>query len=155
MPNTIITPQIIAKEALMQLENNVVMGKLVHREYKNEFVKVGDSVSVRKPVRFSVTDGATRVNQDVQEATTPFTIDKRKHVSWKFSTQELTMKIEEYSERYIAPAMIQLADAVDNDLTALYNRVAMYTGTAGTTPNTFKAFGGAMTRLDEAAVPMD
>lgn len=153
MANTIITPSVIANEALMQLENNLVMGKLVHREYKKEFVKVGDSVSVRKPVKFSVSDGSTRVNQDVQEASTPFTIDKRKHVSWKFSTQDLTMKIEDYSERYIAPAMIALANQVDSDITALHKRVASYVGTAGTTPSTFLNFGAAATRLDEMAVP--
>lgn len=153
MANTMITPSVIANEALMQLENNLVMGKLVHREYKQEFVKVGDSVSIRKPVKFGVSDGATRVNQDVQEASTPFTIDKRKHVSWKFSTHDLTMKVEEYSERYIAPAMIALANQVDSDLTALHKRVASYVGTAGTTPSSFLNFGAAATRLDDMAVP--
>jgi hypothetical protein len=39
--NTLITPTIIAKEALMQLKNNLVMGELVFRDYTKEFVKVG------------------------------------------------------------------------------------------------------------------
>ena len=59
MANALITPSIIAKEALMQLENNLVMGNLVHRDYKREFVKIGDTVSIRRPVKFDVTDGAT------------------------------------------------------------------------------------------------
>jgi hypothetical protein len=155
MANTIITPSVIANEALMQLENNLVMGKLVHREYKREFVKVGDSVSIRKPVKFGVSDGAARVNQDVQEASTPFTVDKRKHVSWKFSTHDLTMKVEEYSERYITPAMIALANQVDSDLTNLHKRVASHVGTAGTTPSSFLNFGSAGRRLDQMACPTD
>lgn len=155
MANTIITPEIIAKEALMQLENNCVMGKLVHREYKKEFVKVGATVDVRKPVKFSVTDGATRSNQDVQEASTPFTIDKRKHVSWKFNTQDLTLSVEEYSERYIKPAMIALANQVDSDLLGLYKNVPQYVGTAGTTPSTFAQLGAPAVRLDKAAVPSE
>lgn len=155
MANTIITPSIIAKEALMQVENNLVMGKLVHREYKKEFVKVGDSISVRKPVKFTVTDGATRSNQDVQEASTPFTIDQRKHVSWKFSTADLTMKIEEYSERYIKPAAIALANNVDAALTNLYKKVYANVGTAGTTPSSFLNFGAASQRLDEYACPAE
>lgn len=32
MPNTFLTPQIIAREALMVLENNLVMANLVHRD---------------------------------------------------------------------------------------------------------------------------
>lgn len=155
MTNTVITPDIIAKEALMQLENNLVMGKLVHREYKREFVKVGATVDVRKPVRFSVTDGATRSNQDVQEASTPFTIDQRKHVSWKFATQDLTLSVEQYSERYIKPAMIALANTVDSSLLNLYKNVSQYVGTAGTTPSTFANLGAPAVRLDKGAVPSE
>lgn len=155
MANTIITPSIIAKEALMQLENNLVMGKLVHREYKEEFTKVGSSVSIRKPVKFSVSDGATRSNQDVQEASTSITVDQRKHVSWKFSTNDLTMSIDQYSERYIQPAMIALANNVDAALTNLYKGVFANVGTAGTAPSTFLHFGAAAQRLDEMACPTE
>ena len=155
MANTVITPSVIANEALMQLENNLVMGKLVHREYKDEFVKVGSSVSVRKPVKFSVTDGATRSNQDVQEASTTFTVDQRKHVSWNFATQDLTLSIEEYSERYIKPAVISLANNVDAALMGLYKNVFSNVGTAGTNPTTFLHFGAASQRLDEYACPSE
>lgn len=154
MANAVITPDIIAKEALMQLENNVVMGKLVHRQYKEEFVTVGATVDIRKPVKFVASDGATRVNQDVEEAATPFTIDKRKHVSWKFSTQDLTLSIEQYSERYIRPAMIALANQVDSDLCALHTGVFQNVGD-NATPATFLEFGAASTRLDESAVPSE
>lgn len=155
MSNALITPDIIAKEALMQLENNLVMGKLVHREYKREFVKVGATVDIRKPVKFSVTDGATRSNQDVQEASTPFTVDKRKHVSWNFNTNDLTLSVDQYSERYIKPAMIALANQVDSDLLALYKNVSQYTGTAGTTASTFAQLGAPAVRLDKGAVPSE
>lgn len=49
MPNTILTPNVIANEALMVLKNNLVMANLVHRDYENEFVKVGDTVTARRP----------------------------------------------------------------------------------------------------------
>ena len=85
MSNRTLTPEVIAKEALYQLRNNCVMGRLVHRDYRKEFVKKGDTVTIRKPVKFEVVDGATRQNQDVEEGATTITIDKRKHVSWQFS----------------------------------------------------------------------
>jgi hypothetical protein len=155
MANGLITPQVIAKEALMQLENNMVMGNNVHREYKKEFVKVGDTVNVRMPVDFTVTDGATRSNQDVVEKNSNVVVDKRKHVSWKFSTQDLTLTVEEYSQRYIKPAMIRLANQVDSDLCALYKKVYHTAGTAGTTPSTFAALGSAAQKMDEVAIPRD
>mgnify|MGYP000572836972 CR=1 FL=1 len=47
MGNTLLTPSIIAREALMVLRNNAVMAKLVHRDYSNEFVAgVGDTITV-------------------------------------------------------------------------------------------------------------
>src|SRR5574340_246402 len=99
MANTLITPSMIAKEALFQLRNNLVMGDRVYRDYKKEFVKVGDTVSIRKPVKFTAADGAVRVNQDVTESNTSITIDKQKHVSWVFSMKDLTLTIEEYSKQ--------------------------------------------------------
>lgn len=155
MANALLTPSVIAKEALMQLENNLVLGNLVHRDYKKEFAKVGDSVSIRKPVKFYTADGATRVNQDVEEGNTSITIDKRKHVSWKFSTQDLTLSIENYSERYIKPAMITLAQTMDAGGYDLYKDVWNAVGTPGTTPSTFAQVSPVAQRLDEMAVPSD
>jgi hypothetical protein len=155
MADSLLTPSVIAKEALMQLENNLVMGMKVHRQYKKEFVKVGDTVSIRRPVKFDVVDGATLQLQDVIEGKTSIVIDKRKHVAWDFSTQDLTLTIEQYSERYIKPAMIRLANQVDYDLLALYKAVWNWVGTAGQTVNSYADFSKAPERLDLGAVPTD
>jgi hypothetical protein len=155
MTQQLLTPDIIAKEALFQLKNNLVMGGLVHRDYRKEFVKVGESISIRKPVKFLATDGATRSNQDVEEGSTSITIDKRKHVSWNFSTQDLTLSISRYSERYIKPAMISLANVCDRDLLALYKDIPSWVGTPGQTIDSFADLSKAPQRLDEMAVPQD
>ncbi len=47
----IMTPSRIAKEALFQLENSLVMGNLVHRDYD------------RRPVKFVVTGGTVSARQ--------------------------------------------------------------------------------------------
>lgn len=154
MSNTLITPTIIAKEALMQLKNNLVMGQLVHRDYSREFVKVGSTISVRKPVRFVASSGATRVNQDVTEGTVAINMNKQKHVSWNFTSQELTLTINEYSERYIKPAMLELTQSVETDLMGLYQGVSDWVGTAGTTPSTFLNLGAARQRLVENRAPL-
>lgn len=156
MANSLITPSIIAKESLFHLENNMILGDKVHRQYKNEFVKIGDTVTIRRPVKFVVSTGATRVNQDVTEITTSIVIDQRKHVSWNFSSQDLTLTIDEYAERYIKPAMIVLANTIDTSLAtegaeSFFNVV----GTPGTTPADFTALANVAQRMDELAVPDD
>lgn len=155
MSNSILTPSIIAKEALMQLKNNLVMGRKVHRDYSKEFVKVGDTISIRRPVKFAVTNGATLVKQDVVEGKTTVTMDKRKHVAWGFDTQTLTLSISEYSERYIKPAMISLANQMDYDLCGLYSKVWNWAGTPGQVINSFADFAEGPKRLDLGAVPQD
>lgn len=155
MANAVITPTIIAKEALMQLENNLVMGNAVHREYKKEFVKVGSTVNIRKPVKFSVTDGATLTKQDVEEGNTSIVVDQRKHVGWGFNTQDLTLSVEEYSERYIKPAMIALANQIDYDLCGLYDDVWAWRGTPGQDINSFSDLTKSTLYMDQHAVPRD
>jgi hypothetical protein len=155
MANKILTPDVIAKEALMQLENNLVFGNLVHRDYKKEFKKVGNSVAIRKPVKFQAKDGATLQKQDVTEGETNITLDQRKHVGWEFDTQTLTLSIEEYSERYIKPAVIELAHQVDQSVAGLYSQLWNNVGTPGTPPSTFAHLGAVAQRMDNGAVPDD
>jgi hypothetical protein len=90
----------------------------------------------------------------VIEGTVPLAIDTQKHVSWDFVSSDLTLTIENYSERYIKPAMIELAQQVETSLMGLYKTVPGWVGTAGTTPSTFLAVGAARQYLMEHAAPM-
>lgn len=68
MANTFLTPDIIAREALMQLRNNAVMAQLVHRDYSSEFAgAVGDTISIKKPASFVAKEFGTEI--ELQDAT--------------------------------------------------------------------------------------
>ena len=82
-------------------------------------------------------------------------VSTRKHVAWKFSTQELTLSVEKYSERYIKPAMVALANKIDADGCALYKDVYNCVGTPASTPDSFADVALASRRLDDEAVPND
>jgi len=153
--NVLLTPTIIAKEALMQLVNSRAMSKHVHTAYKNEFVKVGSTITIRKPNKFRATKSATRSNTNISEPSTSITISAQAHVSWAFNSAELTTTIEDYSNRYISPAAEALANQIDADLCSLYVDVFNYAGTPGTTPATYSALGAAQRVLDDEAAPTD
>jgi hypothetical protein len=161
MSNSILTIDVIAKESLRILENNLVMANLVHRAHESEFgdamngFEAGDTISIRRPTDFTVRDGAVAVNQDIVEGKTTLTVDKQKGVDFGFTSKELTLNIGELSERVIKPAMVQLAQKVDADLAALYKQVPNWVGTPGQTVNSFADFALAPQLLDQYAVPLD
>ena len=160
MANTTLTADIIAKEALAILDNELVMAKKVYRGYEKEFGQtvsgheVGDTITIRRPTDFTVGDGRTVTNQDVVEGSTSITVDKQKHVGFKFTSADLTLDIKDLSARVIKPAMVQLANQIDSDLHALYKYVPNWVGTPGQVINSFADFVQGPQRLDEGAVPM-
>lgn len=161
MSSSLLTPSIIAKEALMQLENNLVIGNLVHRAYEAEYGidergnKIGSTVTIRKPVRYTVRSGAVAQIQDTQEGSTSIVVNNQEGVDLQFSSSDMTLKITDFSERYIKPAMSQLANKVDMDLYNLSTGVWNWVGTPGQTINSFSDFSAAAQRMDEMAIPND
>src|SRR5712691_604576 len=159
MANTIVTPSIVAKEALRLLDNNLVFGSLVNRAYEDEFDKksngnrIGDTVLIRKPVRYTVRSGAVASPQDTTEKTVSLQVNTQEGVDLQFSSTDLSLKIADFSDRYLKSAMIQLANSVDLKLAALYKDVWNWVGTPGTALTTFAGFTKAPQRLDEMAVP--
>lgn len=161
MANTILTPTIIAKEALMYLDNNLVMTKLVYDGYDKEFqnsvngYKQGSSVTIRRPTDFTVRSGAVASMQDVVEGSTTISVDQQMGIDFEFKSSDLTLSIGELGDRTIKPAMIQLANAIDGYITGLYSSVFNWAGTPGQTINSFNDFYEGVNTLNEFAVPMD
>lgn len=120
MPNNILTPQIIANEALMVLQSNLVMANLVHRDYSKEFVKVGDTITVRKPAKFVAKNFTGQTStQDITEGSVPVKIDRFRDITVNVGAKELTLDIKDFSKQVIEPAMQAIAQAVDADLLAV------------------------------------
>lgn len=160
MANTTLTADIIAKEALTILENELGWIKRLHRAHEDEFssnvngYKVGDTISIRRPADFTVRSGATLSTQDVIEGKVTLTIDQQIGVDWQFTSTDLTLKIDDLSERVIKPAMSNIINYMSNDvLSTMYKRVYNYVGTAGNTIDSFADFAKGPERLDLMAVP--
>lgn len=153
--NSVLTPSIITKETLVILENNLVAAGKVNRQFENQFVKIGSTLTVRKPNRFIVTNGPDLNLQNITEPSTSITINNQFQVAFQFGSQDLTLVIEEFSERYCKPAAAEIANAVDFLVLTNFNQVANQVGTPGTTPNSFLSLGAVGQRMDENAVPQD
>lgn len=150
---TTLVPQVISKESLFLLENNLVAAGRVNRKFENQFVKIGTTLTVRKPNRFLVSTGPSLQVQDINEPSTSVTINTQAHVDFQFNTQDLTLVIEEFSERYLKPAMAELANKVDYDVLANWTAIFNEVGTPGTIPNNFGSLAPVGQRMDELAAP--
>jgi len=153
--NSLLTPSIITKETLVILENNLVAAGKVNRQFENQFVKIGSTLTVRKPNRFKVTSGPGLSIQDVTEPSTSITISNQKHVDFQFTSQDLTLTVEEFSERYLKPAAVELANQLDFDVLTNFNAIWNEVGTPGTVPASFQALANVGQRMDEGAVPQE
>ncbi|GAC1664532.1 MAG: hypothetical protein PVS3B2_00280 [Candidatus Dormibacteraceae bacterium] len=152
---TLLTPQIISKESLVILENNLVAAGKVNRQFENQFVKIGSSLTIRKPNKFKVSSGPALQIQDINEPSTSMTISNQKHVDFQFTSQDLTLTIEEFSERYLKPAMAELANQLDYDVLTNFQNIPNEVGTPGTVPNSFASLAAVGQRMDEGGVPQD
>jgi len=152
--NALLTPSVIAKETLVRLENNLVFASKVNRMFENQFVAIGSTITVRKPVKFRAVKQVALDLQDVQEPSTSITVNTNCQVAFAFSIQDLTLTIEEFSERYLASAAAEIANQIDYDVASNVSMVNNEVGNAGL-PSSFADLAAVGQRMDEAGAPQD
>ncbi len=153
--NVLTTSTVIAKESLRMIENQLGMSKMVYRDWENKFGKDGETLGIRKPNVFRATKQRARSNSALAESNITLTVATQAHVSFEWSTKEMTDTIERISERYIRPAMSALANVVDVDMYAMYVDLSNQVGTAGTAPSGYDVFADARRKLNEEAIPTE
>lgn len=120
MSNSLITPELIARRGLATLYNSTVLAGLVYRDYDPDFSGAqGDTVQVRTPAVFEASeyDRESGIDvQDISESSTPVVLDKVADVSFAVTSEELTLDIDNFAERVMAPAMEAIAQKVDADI---------------------------------------
>ena len=152
MANTILTPLMITREALRVLHQKCNFLGNVNKQYDDRFAqsgaKIGTSLNIRMPSKYTVRKTATLAAQDHVERSTPFTVSSQYGVDVSFTTAELTMNLDDFSKRIIDPAMAQLAAELEyTAMGVAYKRIANYTGTTSTqiTYKSFQQGGQAIT----------
>ena len=160
MANNLLTPIMITREQARVLENNLTATKAVNRTYSDEFAingaKIGATANVRIPPQYIGRTGPALSVEDAVETFRPLTLTTQFGVDISFTTADLTLSIDDFSERFITPQMAAIANKVDTDLLALMKNFTWnQVGTPGTTPNSGLTYLQAGVLLKNQAVPMD
>ena len=132
-----MTPTQITREALRVLHGKTSFIGSVNRQYDAQFAqtgaKIGQTLNIRMPPKYTVRTGATLTAQDHVERSTPLVVSSQYGVDVSFTTVDLTMSLDDFSKRFINPAMSQLAARLESDaLSAAKNLVANYAGATNT-----------------------
>lgn len=152
----------ITREALRILKNANGTLRKVNRQYDDRFgatgAKNGGTLNIRLPNRYAVTTGrtATTGGDNTVETSTALVVATQKHVSMGFFSSELTLSLDDFSSRYLKPAMSVLASTISTDVcVAAQSGFVNYVGTPGTTPSSFLTYSQAGERLDWQTAPRD
>lgn len=135
MPNTILTPTAVTREALRILHQKLNFVGNIVREYDDSFAKsgakIGDSLKIRLPNQYTVRSGANLSAQDTTESSVTLQVATQKGVDMTFSSTELTLSLDDFSKRILDPAMSVLAANIESDALNMYKDVWQSTWNGG------------------------
>lgn len=116
MANSLLTIDMITREAIMLFRNSNAFIQNLDRQYDDQFAndgaKIGYNLRIRLPNDYVVRTGAAMSVQDTSEQSTTLVVSTQKGVDVGFSTAERTMQMDDYSERVLAPMINNLAGDV-------------------------------------------
>ena len=119
MANTLLTPTQVTREALRVLHQKLRFVGTINRQYDDSFAKkgakAGETLKIRLPNQYTVRSGATLSTQDTTESSVTLQVSTQKGVDLNFSSNELTLSLDDFSKRILKPAMAVLAASIEAD----------------------------------------
>lgn len=159
MANLILTNYEISFKNLMVLENAISFTKKVIRRYDDKFgrsgAKIGYILNVRKPARSVSTAGQGIQLQDYIERSVPLTLNKQYQQAAAFTSSDMALSLDDFTNRVTKPKIVQLANDIDYDGLQQFLNVPAEVGTPGTVPNTPDTYLNALQVLADEGFPVD
>ena len=158
MSNTILTPTTITREALRILHQKLNYVGSINRQYDDSFAKegakIGDTLKIRLPNQYTVRTGAALVAQDTAESSVSLQVGTQKGVDMNFTSVDLTLSLQDFSQRVLDPAMSVLAAAIEADAMSMYKDVYQTVWNSGSALTMAHVLAGRKI-LQDALVPLD
>lgn len=120
MANTILTSDVITREALRILHANLVFLNKCDTQYDSSFSgsggKIGDTLRIKKPAQFTTRVGKTRAPQVFENTSIALTLSQQLGIDVDFTDRDLALSLDDFSKQFLQPAMAQLATDVTVDV---------------------------------------
>lgn len=155
MANSILTPTAVTRKALQILHQKLNFVGSINRQYDDSFAKtgakIGDSLKIRLPNQYTVRTGASLSTQDTTETSTTLQIATQKGVDITFSSNELTLSLDDFSDRILQPAMAVLAANIEADALSMALDVYQAVNNVGSAITLNKALAARKALVDGLA----
>jgi hypothetical protein len=134
--NTLLTINMITAKALAILHQKCNFIGSINRQYDDSFAnsgaKIGSTLRIRLPVQYTVSTTPALSLQNTVETQVSLPITNQYHVDFSFSSAELTLSIDDFTARYIEPAIAVLAAQIEAAVIGMmWPTVWNQTGTPG------------------------
>jgi hypothetical protein len=157
MGNTFVTPEMVARDAAITLDDRLIVGNLVARDKEGLFTagKIGDSVKVTVPpavTEASEFSGSTSAG-DLTETEIDLTLEKHLYKRIDLTTKQKSLELSDFTRLVSVPAMQGIALSIDKFF--LRNMQVFrrnLTGTVGNRPSTAAHVAAANKTLNDLFV---
>jgi hypothetical protein len=157
MGNTFVTPEMVARDAAITLDDRLIVGNLVARDKEGLFTagKIGDSVKVTVPpavTEASEFTGSTSAG-DLTETEIDLTLEKHFYKRIDLTTKQKSLELSDFTRLVSVPAMQGIALSIDKFF--LRNMQVFrrnLTGTVGNRPSTAAHVAAANKTLNDLFV---
>jgi hypothetical protein len=159
MANSLLTIDMITRESLRVAHETCQFIATTDRQYDSSFAnsgaKIGATLRVRKPNQYVRTQGSRVMDvQDQAESNGTITVATQDHVDMRFNSAELTLSIDDFSKRYIEPAVKVLVSGIESDYLAFATKATWnVAGSAGTGITTLDVPGKARAKINQGLAP--
>lgn len=112
----LLTTLAITRLAVRLFKNSNAFIQNIDTQYDDQFAvegaKIGDTLRIRLPNDYTVADGPALSAQETNEQSTNLVVNYQRHVDTTFTAAQLTLSMQDFSERVAAPMMNNLAGNV-------------------------------------------
>jgi hypothetical protein len=149
----LLTSDLILKEMMFQFKNNLVACKRVYRDLEKRMVAgVGNAVTIKKPFKVTSTEGRTIGIQPLVDQSITLTINRQRNIGLTFTIQDLSLSIDEFSNRYIMPAVGEIATQMELSVLTAAKEAYFMTGTVGADLS-YSGFALTKAQMNGVAIP--
>lgn len=159
MTQTLLTVDEITREALRVLHQKLNFVGSIDRQYDDSFAqsgaKIGTTLRIRQPNQYTIRTGRVMSSQDTEEQYSTLAVTNQAGVDLNFTSAELTMSLDDFSQRIITPAMAVVASYMESTCLSQLTKQVYNTVDHDATAVSLLSFGLGRQKLQDNLAPDD